>query len=308
MATPNKALEQPARGSLVGVWDTPVNSNMDIIDASLGGAAAIALTNSPVVLSSAQYRNIFITFTGALSGTCAITFPLVGSVYTVQNLTSNTSAFQVTLQTTVAGSQVIGAPWGEPFDIMTDASGNVKFRNLGRVGSYMDWGGSSVPAWISNCTIPPYLNCTGAAFSSATYPVLATILGGTTLPDSPGRVRATLNQGTGRITSGSSTGGVDGNTNLSGGGAQTTTLSSQNVPSVPITDPTHTHDIPTTGGGGADTFYGTQPIVRGNLNPGALTITSSAAATGITAGSTSPTNFSNLPPMYVGGITLIRAG
>src|SRR5262245_55572367 len=114
VATPNKGLEQPARGSLVGVWDTPVNSNMDIVDASLGGVAAIALTNSPVILSSAQYRNLYITFTGALSATCAITFPNVGSNYTIQNLTSNTSAFQVTLQTTVGGSQQIACPWGEP--------------------------------------------------------------------------------------------------------------------------------------------------------------------------------------------------
>lgn len=309
MATPNKALEQPARGSLVGVWDTPVNSNMDIIDASLGGAAAIALTNSPVILSSAQYRNIFITFTGALSGNCAITFPLVGSVYTIQNLTTNTSAFQVTLQTTAAGSQVIGAKWGEPFDIMTDASGNVKYRNLGSVGSEMRFWGSSVPAWISNCTIPPYLNMDGTAFSSATYPVLATILGGTTLPDAQGRYTATLNQGTGRITSGSSTGGVDGNTNLASGGSQTTTLSSENMPTVPTSDPGHLHPyaFPQDDGGAGYQGGGTFNAKRYSSTVTA-TRTSCSATTGLVVGSTSPTNFSNLPPTIVGGILMIRAG
>lgn len=321
MATPNKGLEQPARGSLVGVWDTPVNANMDVVDASFGGMATIALTNSPVILSSAQYRNIFITFTGALSGNCAITFPVVGSIYTVQNLTSNTSAFQVTLQTTAAGSQAIGAPWGEPFDIMTDLNGNIKFRNLGRVGQYVDIAGSSVPAWISNCTVPPLLNCDGTSFSSATYPVLATILGGTTLPDARGRFRATLNQGQSRITSGSSTGGVDGNTLLATGGSQTTTLSSDNVPLV--TD-THYHNEFTNQSvtSGAATPGSSQPVatVR-NLAVGTdanysisgssfstinVGITSTAAGGNI--GSTSPTNFPNLPPMYVGGLTFIRAG
>lgn len=328
MATPNKGLEQPARGSLVGVWDTPVNANMDVVDASFGGTATIALTNSPVILSSAQYRNIFITFTGALSGNCAITFPVVGSIYTIQNLTSNTSAFQVTLQTTAAGSQIIGAPWGVPTDIMTDASGNVKFRNMQQVGDFKDFVGSSVPAWVSNCTIPPYLNCDGTSFSSATYPVLATILGGTTLPDAKGRVRATLNQGSARITSGSSTGGVDGNTNLSAGGSQTTTLSSQNMAPSPVVDD-HVHAMFSSGtatgtgqffSNGADPtatpsanldvgFYQNYNMSRVSATPTAVYgRTGVASSGGITVGSTSPTNFSNLPPIYVGGLTLIRAG
>lgn len=304
MATANKFLEQPARGSEVGVWDTPVNNNMGIIDNAFGGAVSVALTNSPVILSSAQYQCVFITFTGALSGNCAITFPVVGSFYTIQNLTSNTSAFQVTLQTTAAGSQVIGCPWGEAFDIMTDASGNVKFRNMYRVGQMIDFVGSSVPAWVSNCTVPPLLNCDGTSFSSATYPILATILAGTTLPDSRGRFRATLNQGQSRITSGTSTGGVDGNTNLSAGGAQTTTLSSQNVPSVPVTvtDPGHSHLY-------GEAVLGGSAGGSGVRNNGTNSVTTSTNTTGITvtAGSTSPTNFSNLPPMYVAGITMIRA-
>lgn len=318
MTTTNKGLSQPARGSNVGVWDTPVNSNMDIIDASFGGTATVALTNSPVTLSSGQYQNVFITFTGALSGNCAITFPTVGSFYTIQNLTTNTSAFQVTLQTTAAGAQAIGCPWGEAFDIMTDSVGNVKFRNLGRIGDYWDYAGSSVPAWVSNCTVPPYLNCDGTTFSSATYPILATILGGTTLPDSKGRFRATLNQNSSRITSGSSTGGVDGNTLLASGGSQTTTLSSQNMALSPTTDHDHimfssaasTVEIgsvssyasynypPGAGGSYTITGAGTTPS-RGR--------TASSGVQALTVGSSSPNNFSIIPPAYIGGITMIRS-
>ena len=319
MATANKFLEQPSRGSLVGVWDTPVNENMGKIDNSLGGTATIALTNAPVILSSAQYQCVFITFTGALSGNCAITFPTVGSFYTVQNLTSNTSAFQVTLQTTAAGSQAVGCPWGAATDIMSDASGNMKYRNMQQVGDFKDFAGSSVPAWISNCTVAPYLNCDGTAFSSATYPVLATVLGGITLPDARGRFRATLNQGQSRITSGSSTGGVDGNTNLSVGGSQTTTLSSQNVPNALVTD-THTH-FTVAGSTGLVQLDNTHAIglsanfasinnyslVNGSTATPTFGVTSTAPGSNILVGSTSPTNFSNLPPAYIGGITLIRA-
>lgn len=302
MATPNKGLEQPARGSNVGVWDTPVNNNMGIIDNAFGGMATIALTNSPVILSSAQYQCMFINFTGALSGDCAITFPTVGSIYTIQNLTSNTSSFQVSLQTTAPGTQLIVCPGGEAFDIMTDPVGNVKFRDLGRVGSYWDYAGSSVPRWVTACSVPPYLLCDGSPFSSGAYPVLATILGGTTLPDSRGRYRASLNDGTARITSGSSTGGIDGNTKFASGGSQTTTLSSQNMPPIPITDPGHSHLTPNSS---ASVTGGTN-FSFGYVQPTGTTRTSTDV-TNITAGNASPTNFSNLPPTYIGGITMIRA-
>lgn len=299
MVTANKFLEQPARGSNVGVWDTPVNANTGIIDNSFGGMATIALTNSPVILSSAQYQCVFITFTGALSGTCPITLPAVGSFYTVQNLTSNTSAFQVTLGTSLAGTQVIGCPWGEPFDIMTDNVGNVKFRNLGRVGTYADFAGSAVPAWVSACTVPPYLNCTGAVFSSATYPVLATLLGGTTLPDSRGRYRAAMDQGTSRLVSVGGF-GIDGNTLLAGGGSPT--LAQANLPNVsfPVTDPGHSHTF------AGSTAIGATGGAQSVYFPGGTTVTSTTV-TNITVNS-GGSGALVYPPGFAGGITMIRAG
>lgn len=299
--TTNKNLEQVARGADVGTWDTPTNSNWGIVDNSFGGVATVALTNSNVTLSPSQYQCAFINLTGAISASIQITLPAVGSFYTVQNLTSNTSAFFITMTTTAAGGQVIGLPPGEPTEIFTDGT-NVKYRALGRIGTYWDYAGSSVPSWVSNCTVPPYLNCDGTAFSSASYPILSTILGGTTLPDARGRYRAALNQTTGRITSGSSTGGVDGNTLLASGGSQTTTISSVHIPPVPITDPGHSHTVLTNGvtNGGTGANIATR-ISSIDIDP------TSTNFTGISAGSTSPQNFSNLPPTYVGGITLIRA-
>lgn len=303
--TPNKQLYQPARGADVGTWDTPVNANWGVIDNSFGGVSTIQLSNASVTLSQAQYQNAFLVFTstvaGGLAANVTITMPNIGSFYTVQNLTTNTSAFNVTLATTVLGGQQIALPWGEAVEIFTDGT-NVKFVGLGRVGEYWDYAGSSVPSWVTACTVPPYLNCDGTAFSSATYPVLATILGGTTLPDSRGSYRATLNQGTARITSGTSTGGVDGNTLLSRGGSQTVTLSSRNMPPIPLTDPGHQHDLTESitnlaAGSGAGLQY-----------QSSIGRKTAIATTGITGGSTSPTNFSVLPPTYVGGITMVRAG
>lgn len=318
VATANKGLEQPARGSNVGVWDTPMNANAGIIDNSFGGVATVALTNSNVILSSAQYQCVFLNFTGTITANIIITMPNVGSFYTVQNRTVGN--FTVTLATTVSGGEGVGCPPYEPFDIMTDGT-NVRFRNFGRVGSYWDYGGSSSPLWLAACTVPPYLNCDGTTFSSATYPALATVLGGTTLPDSRGRARFVLNQGQSRITSGSSTGGLDGNTLFAAAGAQTTTLSSQNMPSILVTDPGHYHETFASTSPGSSGTLGSTSYAAMSLNSGLLgayIIAGTAAtyptvgrgssdATGITAGSTAPTNFSAIPPAYVGGMTFIRS-
>lgn len=186
--TTNKGLITVTVGSELDTWGPFVNANAAILDNNLGGVATVALTNVPVVLSSAQYSCNFLTFTGAITANVTVTLPPIGSFYVAQNLTSNTSNFNITLTTTTATGQHIGLPWGEAVDIMVDGS-NVKFRNFGRVGAYVDIGSSIVPSWITACTVPPYLICDGTTFNSSTYPTLTMLLGGTTLPDLRGRTR-----------------------------------------------------------------------------------------------------------------------
>jgi hypothetical protein len=311
--TANKFLAQPVPGTDVGTWGPPINTNTGIIDASLGGTATIALNNSNVVLSSGQYQNTFLTFISTLTGSVTITFPPVGSFYTVQNLCTGIGTFTVTLATTVAGGQVIGCPPGEAVDIMTDGT-NVKFRNLDRIGSYMDYYGTSVPNWINACSVPPYLYCNGQAFSSVTYPVLAVILGGTVTPDMRGRFRASFNDGTGRITTqpGVSGGGIDGNTPAAGGGQPSNTIAVGNIPSYNLTvvDGGHSH-TPLAGnnfavgvsGGPLGFLAGSGSVLISEVG------TTNTATTGITVASAgSGVGISNLPPGVIGGITLIRAG
>lgn len=306
--TSNKGYIQPANSSYVGTWDQPLNTNFGVLDTNLGGVATISLNNTNVTLSAPQYQCNFITFQSTLTGSVTITFPAVGSFYTIQNLCTGTSAYTITLATTAAGSQVICCPPNEAFDIMTDGT-NVKYRNFGRVGSYITIATASVPNWIIGCTYNPYLNCDGSAFSSASYPALASYLGGTTLPDARGRAVYGLNQGSGRINS--SLSGVNGDSLIASGGAETVTLIESQMP-------VHTHGV--TDAGHTHTMNNATSVIRNivgggpavNLAGTSITnsaITAASAVTGISinnAGGSGAHN--NVPPIIMGGVTMIRAG
>lgn len=319
--TTARNLEKPAAGDQVGTWGTAsINPDLDVIDAGMGQTVAVSGAAGNVVLSAAQFRVAAITFNSTLVGSISITFPTsFTGPYTIYNACSGSSAFIITMGTTATGGQVICAPPGELVDVFNDGA-NLRYRNLGRVGAFWDYTGSSVPNWVSGCTVPPYLNADGTTFSSATYPFLAVVLGGNTLPDSRGRVRAVLNQGTGRLTSSA---GPDGNTNLASGGTATV-LSSIHVPpaTVSITDPGHLHLlIAAVTLSGFPTLNSTNQVIQGAGAGGqgqyglsgdntAATIGRSATATtgiSITVGSSNATAFTNVQPTVVAGITMIRS-
>jgi hypothetical protein len=306
--TANVNLLEPSNGSDVGSWDSPVNGNMVLIDLIVGGIATVGLNNTGVVLNSGQYQCRQITFNSTLAGNVAITFPSTFTkAYEIQNLCTGSSAYTITLETTVSGGQVICCPPGETIDVFNDGT-NLKYKNLGRVGQYWDYAGSSVPLWVSGCTVPPYLNCDGTTFSSATYPILSLVLGGTTLPNSQGKYRLTLNQSA--STPISSANGATFNASAVGnvGGVQATMLTSIYLPQ--SSDPGHVHGI-------AYTLINNGTIVGGiSAGGGSYEAFGSAsnspntnsAKTGITYGSSSQITLPQLPPTYVGGLTLIRAG
>jgi hypothetical protein len=296
--TPNIQLEEPARGDDVGTWDTPVNSNMTELDLCLGGIATISAAAGSVVLSATQLQSRMLTFNSTLAASITVTLKTsFVKDYIVQHIATGSSAFTITLQTTAAAGQAVSIPPGEATTVFNDGT-NIKFTSLARVGSYWDYAGSSVPAWVSGCTVPPYLACTGGAVSSATYPVLFSMIGAT-LPDSRGRGRMYLDAGVGRVSSAAS--GVAGNTLFAGGGDQ---LMPTHSHSNSLSDPGHSHiaNLFNLVNGGTR-FGGTD---GGSL---ALTDTVGSAVTGIsiTNANAGTGVAANMAPTFVGGITLIRA-
>jgi microcystin-dependent protein len=306
--SPNIQLEEPARGDQVGVWDTPVNANMTLIDLIVGGVTTISGAAGSVTLAAAQYQCKTITFNSTLIASITVTFPTsFKKSYEIQNQCTGSSAFLITLQTTASGvgGQYVCCPPGEIIDVLNDGT-NIKYKSLGRVGEYMDIAGSSMPNWISGCAVAPYLNCDGTAFSSATYPALAARLGGTTLPDARGRSRFALDAGVGRLSS-----GVSGMSSVgTGGGSQSITLGSTQLPaSIPYTDPNHSHTL---NSGSLTVFGGTNiGAYTGGANALFTQPVTAAAAIGITinpAGSGGGSGIvPTVPPAYIGGLTLIRA-
>jgi microcystin-dependent protein len=301
--TTNKWFAEPTVGTETGTWGPYVNRNCDLLDTMLGGFVNINLTNVNVQLSSAQYQCGMIGLAGALTGNVQLTFPGgIGGFWIIQNGTTNSSAFAITLTCTDPGALVQGLPPGQISRIYHTAT-NIHLEVSHQVGQYWDHAGSSVPAWISNCTVPPYLNCDGSVFNAATYPTLNAMLNGNVLPDARGRSRFALNQGTGRITTGN--GGVDGNTLGAAGGADTVTLLSTAMPAHNhgVTDPGHTHTIPSgntasfsPGGGGYTLTTGSGQNTGSHTTGISLQNAGGGGAHSIMA------------PSYVGGITLVRAG
>lgn len=299
--SPNIQLEEPARGDYVGTWDTPVNNNMTLIDLVAGGVTTISGSAGSITLSGAQFQCNNITFNSTLLASITVTFPTsFKKSYEVYNTCTGSSLFTITLQTTAAGGQAICAIPGEVVGIWNDGT-NIRYKSLGhRIGEYWDYAGSSVPNWVSGCSVAPYLMCNGGTFSSSTYPTLSNILGSTTLPDQRGRTRYMLDQGIGRVSSAGS--GVTGNTIFAGGGDQLMPTHTHAV-----TDPTHFHpQNPTTVYTGAGSPAGLvtggtgAPIQSGTFN-------SQAAATGISIQNAGSGGAQNMPPLLVAGITLIRA-
>jgi microcystin-dependent protein len=193
-------------------------------------------------------------------------------------------------------------PPGEITDIQVNG-GTVKFRNLGRVGSYLDLATAAVPQWIANCTIPPYLLCDGSSFSAATYPQLTAMIGTNITPDLRGRSRAMLNLGTGRIT-GAGT-GIDGNSLFAAGGVQTSTLITANLPPY-----TPSGAISGTASNGQATNISTSgniavpTLVNGNADGRSLAVTGNLVGNAQGGASTA---FSIMQPTTISGITMIRA-
>lgn len=300
--TVNRGYSVPTTGSESGTWGSvSLNPNFETIDTNIGGVTTFATTGGNTTLTSAQYANGTIRITGALVSNASVTFPAVQGWWTIDNQT--TGSFAVTL-TTASATKVIATPQGAATDVFIDGT-NVGFRNLPPIGSYMHLATSSEPPWIAACTVKPWLICDGSAFSALTYPYLATQLGGTTLPSGAGRIIASLNQGTGRITTEGS--GIDGNTLLASGGAQTVLIAQANFPT------SQTNSLQTSAGINYNTLNGTisagsTPVVSSIQVSGTQSSQSTNFQVGPLSLQGSNTPLNKMPPTLMAGILFIRAG
>jgi microcystin-dependent protein len=170
--TTNRLLAIPAAGTNVDTWGDDasysLNANAVIIDA-LFGAGNVTLTTS-------QAQNAVINLTGIVNAaTRTLTFPAINAYYLIFNdCTCAAGTDRVVLLSTGAGD-VICVPNGAKMLIHTrSGSGGVAFADQSQwaPGDYKEVGWSvtnAMPAWVTNCTVAPWLLCNGQAVSRTTY-------------------------------------------------------------------------------------------------------------------------------------------
>jgi hypothetical protein len=102
----NKNLELPGNGDYVDTWNVPVNADLNVIDAALGGTTALSLTTGASTLSVSQYQKLILSITGALVANVTYSIPsTVGGFWIVRNATTN--AFSITIANTGGGANVV---------------------------------------------------------------------------------------------------------------------------------------------------------------------------------------------------------
>lgn len=332
--TVNLGIIIPLTGADIDTWgEDDINPNMVALDGLLGGVQTIGLTNAPVTLTApagfvatpspgpTQSQNRVLRFTGALTGNVRVTLPLPGA-YLIDNRT--TGNFVVSFQGATA-TEVIAVDQGSIVEVYNDGA-NVRFVNLGRVGQLEFWGGiSAIPAWVTACTVKPYLYCDDTIYNFADFPWLAAKyqgqFGGNGLTtfgvqDLRGRVPLAYD-GTGtRITTALC--GINGQTMGAAGGIAGEALVRAHLPnqvvSVSIADPGHGHPGSTVSiqGDSAGSLL-TTAADWGHNNTGVvqLPVTIASAFTGITAslnlnGGVTQTVLNNMQPSQVSGIWVVK--
>jgi hypothetical protein len=101
----NKNLELPANGDYVNTWNIPVNGDMSIIDAALGGTTSLNASSGSVTLTATQYQKLILNVTGSIAANVTYTIPSgVGGQWVVKNLT--TGGYSVVIASAGGGSSV----------------------------------------------------------------------------------------------------------------------------------------------------------------------------------------------------------
>lgn len=101
----------PARGGLVGTWDTPIDTDFDVLDAVIGGTTAIAAAGAGgSAITQTQANNRRIRITGVLTQNYLLTFPAIGGLWVIANDT--TGNFTITANVTGSAATALNCPQG----------------------------------------------------------------------------------------------------------------------------------------------------------------------------------------------------
>ncbi len=317
--TNNIALIVPNTGDLVGAWGTSaLNPNFVAIDGMFGGFETFSLSSATTIALSAATgsltpgagpygsQNALLKFTGTLTGNAVIQIPRPG-FYIVDNRCT-VGSFYVQMAPSAGPGTAVGAPPGQKVHIFYDGT-DVDYVDMPPVGSALDLHNSAgtVPAWMSACSVAPYLVKDGTLYASASYPQLSAILGSTYggngvttfgVPDERARVRIALdnNPGSGfasRVTTGVA--GFDATTMGASGGDQAMQSHTHT-----LTDPGHFHVVGTnsiSGGAGAINILTNVPLTGG---------TTAVSTTGITIAANGSGSAQNMQPSIVNFVPLIK--
>lgn len=285
-----------------------MNGNTGILDAVFGSVTTKSLSVSNVTLTLLESQVSIIRLTGSLGTSVQITFGSVIKAWIIDNQTAGNQSSYIRLVGSPGTGNAVCAPPGTS-QIFWDGT-NMSFLNLPvPIGGYWDHCGTAVPPWVLNCTIPPFLLCDGSGYNTSTYPQLFGFLQSSSVPDARARMRIPLDGGTGRVTTAGS--GVDGSTRGASGGAQNVTLDATQMPAHDHTGSTgnnsvdHTHsvnDAPSKVGqfsAGGSNGWAANTVVQTGGQSTPHTHAISVAGGGLA--------HSNMPPVFVGGITMIRA-
>ena len=147
MPTTNKALNQPAANSTN--WDVPLNANFGFIDAAMGGVTTKSVTGigtTPVVLTTSEYQNLILNFTGTLTANVNYQIPAgVGGQWQIVNGT--TGAFTLTISSG-GGVPSFTVPTGGQRMVYSNGSGVCASDNsvtsVGSTGNVIYNGGSGL--------------------------------------------------------------------------------------------------------------------------------------------------------------------
>lgn len=163
--TTNKVLEKPGNGDYVDTWNVPVNGDMDIIDQAFGGTTSLNATSGSATLTSAQYRSLILSISGAMSANVVYTIPSgKGGTWVVNVATTDASGgpWTVTIASGGGGTSII-VPRGYVSTIYSDGT-NIQFADTRPITPASDTVGT---AQIQNGAVT-YLKVNSGAIAGAT--------------------------------------------------------------------------------------------------------------------------------------------